>query len=212
MKKLIGTLGIAAVAVSAYAQGTISVANGATSLVQQWTSAQNSTLMSVAANAGMIQFLAAPDKTAFTALGTMGASGFASTYATMTAYLAANPGWNAYNVAAVAPVAGRFNAGTVTVSPLTPGGNIEYTVVGWTGTSATWDAAYAAGAMGGQSALFTGIATGNPTTTPPGTPGAISGTFTGLQLGPIVGTITPEPSTFALLGLGAAAMLIFRRK
>jgi hypothetical protein len=212
MKKLIGTLAIAAVGLSAFGQGQITVANGATSLVQQWADASGSSLQSVAANNGKIQFLAAPDGTAFKALGSIVAGqGFSTTYTKLADYLAANPGWNAYNVASVAPVAGRFNAGTVTVSPLTPGGKIEYTVIGWNGTSASYDAAYAANAYIGQSAMFAGVATGDPTTTPPGTPGAISGSFTGLTVAPIAGAI-PEPSTFALLGLGAAAMMIFRRK
>ena len=213
MRKLIGTLAVAAVAGSAFAQGTISVANGSTSLVQQWNSFTDSSLTAVPANAGRIQFLAAPDGTAFKPLGTMVPGGFAAMYATLASYLAVNPGWNVYNIAAIAPVAGRFNAGTVTVSPLTPGGKIEYTVIGWTGTAASYDAAFGAygphEAMLGQSALFTGVATGDPTTSPPGTPGSISGTFTGLTLAP---NPMPEPSALALLGMGAAAMLIFRRK
>jgi len=214
MKKLIGTLALAAVAGSAFAQGTINVANGATSLVQQWANAQGSSLQSVAANNGKVQFLAAPDGTAFKALGTIIAgSGFSTTYSTLSSYLAANPGWNAYNVATVAPVAGRFSAGVVTVSPLTPGGKIEYSVIGWTGTAASYDAAYTAfaanTAMLGQSPLYTGVSTGDPTTTPAGAPGATSTSFTGMTLAP---PAIPEPTTFALLGLGAAAMLIFRRK
>jgi hypothetical protein len=216
MKKLVSTLAISAVAVSAFAQGTINVANNGTTLVSQWASAADHTLSSVAANGGKVQFFAAPDGTAFSALGALvttgNAQGFALAYASQSLWMAANPSWNAYQIGSVAPIAGRFVAGTATVSPLAAGGKIEYVLAGWTGTSATLDAAITAGASIGQSALYTGVATGNPTTTPiPGTPTALTDTFTGMTLAPQA-TITPEPSTFALAGLGAAAMLILRRR
>jgi len=213
MKKLVGILAISALAVSAFAQGTIAVGNSGTSLVQQWKSASDSTLSSVAASGGMVQFLAAADGTAFHPLGTLGSAGFANAYSTMATFLAANTGWNAYNTANIAPIAGRFNGGTVTVSPLANGGKIEYVMVGWTGASTTLDAAIASGsAFVGQSALVTGIATGDPTTSPPGTPTVMNASFAGMTLAPLTGATVPEPSTFALAGLGAAAMLILRRR
>ena len=46
----------------------------------------------------------------------------------------------------------------------------------------------------------------DPTATPPQTPAALTG------LTPLTLNSVPEPSTFALVGLGAAAMLIFRRR
>ncbi len=161
----------------------------------------------------MVQFLAAADGTPFKPLGTFGFfagnPGFAVTYSTLASYLAANPGWNAYSTVGIAPVTGRFNAGIVTVSPLAPGGDIEYVLIGWTGPSASLDAAIGSGAFIGESALFAGIATGNPTTTPPGTPTSISSSFTGLILAPVV---VPEPSTFALAGLGAVMLIVFLRR
>jgi hypothetical protein len=214
MKKIIGILAISALAVPVFAQGTISVGNGATSLVQAWASAADHTLSSVPANGGKIQFFAAADGTAFKPLGTLVASGtdqgFARNYDTVAAWMGANAGWNAYQIAALAPIAGRFNAGTATVSPLAAGGKIEYVLAGWTGTFASLDAAIAGGASIGQSALVTGVATGDPTTIPPGTPTLMNATFTGMTLAPLTGV--PEPSTFALAGLGAAAMLILRRR
>jgi len=202
-------MAVSALAVSVFAQGTIVVGNVGTSLVQKWTSTLDNTLQSVPASGGMVQFLAAPDGTAFSPLGVYGTTGFNLSYQTMTAFLNANAGWNAYGTANIAPVAGRFNGGTATVSPLTPGGNIEYVMIGWTGASPSLDAAINAQAMVGQSTLVKGVATGNPTTTPPGTATLMSSSFAGMTLAPIG---VPEPSTFALLGLGAAAMLIFRRK
>jgi len=216
MKKLVSTLTISALAVSAFAQGTISVVNNAGTVVGQWASAADHTVSSVAANGGKVQFFAAPDGTAFSALGTYAttgtAQGFALAYGSQALWMAANPGWNAYQIADIKPIAGRFNGGTATVSPLAAGGKIEYVLAGWTGTSATLDAAIAANAMIGQSALYTGVATGDPTTTPiPGTPTALTATFTGLTLAPQA-TGVPEPTTLALAGLGAAAMLILRRR
>ncbi|MCX6922237.1 MAG: PEP-CTERM sorting domain-containing protein, partial [Verrucomicrobia bacterium] len=107
--------------------------------------------------------------------------------------------------------AGRFQGGTVTVTGIPAGGNIEYIMLGWTGGT-TLDLAIASGGMIGQSALVTGIATGNPTSIPAGTPTLMNASFGGMTLGPLVTGPVPEPSTFALAGLGAAALLIFRRR
>jgi hypothetical protein len=211
MKKLVGILAISALAVSAFAQGTINVANNAGTVVQQWASATDHTLSSVAPSAGKVQFFAAADGTAFKPLGTLGATSFVTAYNTVSSWMTANPGWTAYQIGNIAPVAGRFSAGVATVSPLAAGGKIEYVLAAWNGTSATLDAAIAVGASVGQSPLFTGVSTGNPSTTPPGTPSSLTDTFTAgsLVLAP---TGVPEPSTFALAGLGAAAMLILRRR
>jgi len=160
----------------------------------------------------MVQFFAAPDGTAYKSLGTLvlAEGGFALTYLTLASYLAANPGWNAYSTAPIAPVAGRFNAGTVTVAPLAAGGNIEYVMIGWTGPSTALDAAIASGsAFIGESALYTGIATVDPTV-PPSISSFIATSFLGLTLAPIA-TI-PEPSIFSLAGLGAVLLLLFRRR
>jgi len=210
MKKLVGLLAVTALAVSALAQGTFAPGNSGTSLVRQWTSASDTTLISTPAGGASIQLLAAPSGTALTSLGTLGASGFAPTYTTLAGFLAANPGWVAYNIMSIAPVAGRFSGATQTISPLTAGGNISYIVVGWTGGFATLDAALAAKTgMAGQSAVFTS-ATGNPNTTPAGTPGVMNATFGGVTMGQIVSV--PEPTSLALAGLGLAALLAFRRR
>lgn len=57
----------------------------------------------------------------------------------------------------------------------------------------------------GQSTVFSNPL-GNPQAQPPGTPTDFTG-MPAVILSPI-----PEPSTFALAGLGAAALLIFRRR
>jgi len=195
-----------------FAQGTIHVANNSYELVQAWVSNWDHALSPVPVGGGMVQFFAAPDGTAYKSLGTLvlAEGGFALTYLTLASYLAANPGWNAYSTAPIAPVAGRFNAGTVTVAPLAAGGNIEYVMIGWTGPSTALDAAIASGsAFIGESALYTGIATVDPTV-PPSISSFIATSFLGLTLAPIA-TI-PEPSIFSLAGLGAVLLLLFRRR
>jgi len=69
-----------------------------------------------------------------------------------------------------------------------------------------WEGAatYAASNTKGSSGVFSNPL-GNPNASPPGTPTD----FTGM---PSVVLTVPEPSTFALAGLGAAALLIFRRR
>lgn len=71
------------------------------------------------------------------------------------------------------------------------------------GTINTWEAAKAAGTVAtGESPLFNLSAIGGNLNTPPN--------LVGLQSFNL--TIVPEPSTFALAGLGAAALLLFRRR
>jgi len=200
MKKYLSVLAVAAMAAyatSAFAQGTV-VFNNGTGLVQQWTDNNNQTLINVPKGGGMVQLFWAPAGSAYTAW---------SGGMTETAFKAANPLWKqelAFGF--TTPAAGKFSGGTLTLSPLTPAGSsIDYVVMGWTGSAAGFDAAIAAGAMASVSDKFTST-TGNPTTVPPGTATLLSGSFGGMVLSPI-----PEPSTFALAGLGAA-LLIFRRR
>jgi len=198
-----------------FAQGTIFVANSASAVVQMVHPPGVGGFTYVAVNGGMVQFFAAADSTPFSPLGALEpySRSFALNYSSLAGFLAANSGWNAYNTANIAPIAGRFNAGTVTVAPLAHGGNIEYVMIGWTGPSTTLDAAIASGsAFIGESVLYTGIATGDPTTKPiPGIPSSMSSSFLGLTLAPIAGAI-PEPSIFSQAGLGAVLLLLFRRR
>lgn len=80
------------------------------------------------------------------------------------------------------------------------------------GTLATYDAAVAAATVAnpinaGLQTFKLGMDLGNPNTSPPGTPPALMG-MTAFALTAVV----PEPATLALLALGAAALLIRRRK
>jgi hypothetical protein len=206
MKKYLVTLAITALATSAFAQGTITFANNATGLVKQWTTATDTTLMSVPKSGGFVELLAAPKGSSLTPL---------SGYSTMAAFLAANTSWAVVATTAIFPVNGQFSGGGKTIANIGAGADASYFLVGWTGASATYDAAYTAWqggtAMLGESSVFS-TATGNPNAVPvPGTPVSLAGSFTGMTLTAVTGPV-PEPSTFALAGLGAAALMIFRRR
>jgi hypothetical protein len=101
------------------------------------------------------------------------------------------------NAAVIAPsfnANGQIQAGIYTL-PNYSAGSITMEMLVFNGSS------YAASTFRGHSAAFTmaSIATGP---TPPGTPDGLASFV----------VLVPEPSTFALAGLGAAALLIFRRR
>jgi len=115
----------------------------------------------------------------------------------------------------IGPAAGGMTGKIVQMDPtvLDAGGNLQLTVVAWTGSFANFNAAAADGkglfawtgdALSGG-ALSWASGSGSATTPYVITKGANA--YNGLVLAPI-----PEPSTFALAGLGAAALLIFRRR
>jgi hypothetical protein len=204
MKKYLSVLTVAALAAcatSAFGQGILTFANNNASLVKQWGDATGSTLINVPSGGGQVSLFWAAANTAYTPW---------TTSMTGAAFLAANPGWKQEAAAGFNPLAaGRFNAGNLTLSPLTTiSAGVDYVVMGWTGT-AGFDAAIAAGGMVNVSGKFH-TAVGDGSAVPPGAPVALTATFTGVTLQPV--TVIPEPSTFALAGLGAAALLIFRRR
>jgi len=204
MKKILGIIAVTAlVASSAFAQGTL-VFSSSASLVRTEDGA------GMAGGVGSVQFAWAEIGTAFTPW---------DASLTASAWLAANPGWTVIGSPANVgvPLAGRFSGGTLTADTSNPGAEIQGVVIGWTGQGAAdflggYDMALAMGANGqfGITSPFT-VQTGNPVAVPPGTPGNIynstTSPYTGLTLQAI-----PEPSSFALAGLGAAALLIFRRR
>jgi hypothetical protein len=102
---------------------------------------------------------------------------------------------------------GYFNGENVTVPTYSATGSFE--VEGWTGNFANYGAAVSGGAYVGLTASFTSPE-GNPNGSPPGGALALSGSGGGWN-GNLV-LIVPEPSTIALGGLGAAALLLFRRR
>ncbi|HOX57721.1 MAG TPA: PEP-CTERM sorting domain-containing protein [Candidatus Paceibacterota bacterium] len=220
MKKLLGILALTALTTSLFAQGTVSFGNQ-TGLVKQWTSKDNSTVITLPKGTGYVQLFAAPKGSEVVApMFTAGADGkqFAN-FSSLAAFLAANPPFAGGLGASGAPSAvlvntgnGIFNGGTFTLQGVAGGASASYFALGWTGAATTFDLALeqalAGNALIGMSGVFT-TATGDPLATPPGAAAITRNTFGGITLAP---AFIPEPSTFALAGLGIAAMMIFRRR
>jgi len=195
MKKYLGFLiaaFMAACVTCAFAQGTV-VFNNGTGLVNRLGYPSD---VPMPKGGGEVQLYWAPAGTPYTPWN----------YLLPQAWFAANPGWSLGPVVGfTTSVPGRFDGGAITLSPLAPGGTIDYVVVGWTGNAQTMEQALATGAMLGVSGRFTSP-TGNPTTVPPGFPVPLAGSFGGL-------TITiPEPACFALAAMGAASFLALRSR
>ncbi len=202
MKNCILLLGLTSLAFSAAAQqGTIAFSNG-TGLVKQWISPSDSGPVNVGFQGGYVQLYYAPAGTAYTAWDI-------NHPITPAAWYASNPGWIlAASPTIIAPLNnpvmfGKFNGGALTLTGINAGANIDYVVVGWLGSAPSFDAAYVNYQIVGVSPRFTSGTGGAGD--PPSPPTPLSTSFGGMVLSP-----SPEPSTFALAGLGAAALLIFR--
>ena len=184
MKKLIATtLLCTAAGLAAYAQGTVNFAN---------------------VGAGFNAPVVLNDGT------TKAGAGY-------TAVLMAGPSASSLTQIATTPLltgaqAGFFLGGVQSISTVAGGGTATILIdIYNSGAYSSFAAAQTANAPNAwaQSSMFT-VTTGNPNASPPTTPG----TFAPLGTTPIAlnpGGV-PEPSTFALAGLGAAALLFFRRR
>ena len=78
-----------------FAQGTVDFQNNSTGLVQQWTSAYDSTLAPVPVGGGYVELIATTaGNPLLHPLGVYeGSSGFLPAYSSLEGFLAANPGW-----------------------------------------------------------------------------------------------------------------------
>jgi len=120
---------------------------------------------------------------------------------------------------------GFLAATTIILNGIAEGASAQVEIVGWTGAFTDFNSALASATGGGAVLLGwtgstlsggafswtqgTGSPNGSPATLPTATPYGAGG-VKDLTLQPL--TITPEPSTIALGGLGAAALLLFRRR
>jgi len=115
------------------------------------------------------------------------------------------------NQSITAANAGWMNVGQVNMADVNPAGSsVVVALAAWNSSAASWSAAMAAGGA----TLRAGViafpqATANFNAQPPPTPTDLGWNAVGQDL---VMLPVPEPSTFALVGLGAAALLIFRRR
>jgi len=214
MKKLILAAVTVASAASVFAQGTVIFNNrlGGTSHVYSGGSAQVQGNTASDNPAGSTVYGAG-----YTLVGTVGGLAASSTFA----QLLAAPGQNAAE-SSLQPsgqtTVFRTGAGAGNIVQITDTlGNIpkdaafaSFEMVAWDNSSGlypTWTqaapAVLAGLIMGGHSAEFTVASIGGDVNTPPNLVGLTS--FN-------IFTPIPEPTSAALLGLGAAAMLIFRRR
>jgi hypothetical protein len=120
----------------------------------------------------------------------------------------------------VGPQAGGTPPYTFTLPTATGGANVEVMVVGWTGAYADWNTAYTAGdslltwsgsfLSGGALEWING--TGNPNGSPPTDPVSLITGAAGYNGLVFLIPTSPEPSTFALAGLGGVMLIIFHRR
>jgi len=188
MKKLAATLCLSALTAGAFAQGLVTFNNGPTTQITSGAAGQTAAL--AAGNPGAYYFAL------LTSAAQAGPFTFSGAYATNTAS------------------AGRISGGTATIASVAPGATFYYEVAGWSSSfGATWNPAWLlsppAGGFFGVSPIATGTAGGGSPVPAPAW-NIFGGTgLTGFNLNP---TAVPEPSSMALAGLGAAALLIFRRR
>jgi hypothetical protein len=90
------------------------------------------------------------------------------------------------------------------------GSTIQVQIVCWFGNFTDWNSAYAAWAAGDPTVKI-GASNAINVTLPTGPLDTTATRLVGLQAFGIVSSV-PEPTSMALAGLGAAAMLIFRRR
>jgi len=204
MKKLILTaMAVAGMSLGAYAQGTVSFNNfsGAAGLVYTNATAN------VGTNGGGLAVGSTHLELFYGPAGD-----------TLAQLLALNTGTVFTYTFASGATAGKFFDGTtvVTSGPLGAGSgdstiNIELAVAGWLGTAAN----YTAATLDTQNNVYQGItlvAFGNPTGGAGATPALPANLVGWLAGNPLIITPVPEPTTMVLSGLGAAALLLFRRR
>jgi len=195
MKKLAAILCLSALTTGAFAQGLVNFFNNGTTLAS-FGPAGNGVATSGAAGSYYFGLLTS-------ATGAAGSFTFANVYATNQA------------------VAGRFFGGaSVAVTGWAAGATMSYEIAGWSSSlGASFNPAWLTGNFGAASGFFglSGIGSGQAGgSTATGTLPNFNlfggtGLTQGFNMTP-AGGVTPEPTSMALAGLGAAVLLIFRRR
>ncbi len=112
------------------------------------------------------------------------------------------------STASVQAGTGFILGGTRTTGVATAeGANATFQIRAWNGTATTWEAALVGGGTtaAGKSALFENP-TGAPSASPPTPPALLTGWITPVE------TYFPEPSTFAIFGLGLGVLAMSSRR
>jgi hypothetical protein len=189
MKKLAAMLCLSVMTTGAFAQGLVNFANNVNTLV---SANIGGNIATTAGPAGSYYFglLTSPTGGA----GTWTFSGL-------------------YGTNQVTAAGGRFSGGVGAVPNWAPGTTMSYEVAGWESSlgvtfQASWLITPPAGLFG-VSLVGSGVAGGGPQSLPTLQLFGGTGITQGFVLG---GGIIPEPSSMALFGLGAAALVIFRRR
>jgi len=193
MKKLLLSALLVGLTASAFAQGQINLDNN-----------QNTNGSPAATTSGLF-FLNNGSSTA-PINQDFNAAFYGGTDATSLALIATFSGANAVGSSGAGP--GTWTDPSAS-SYIIPGSTTTafFRIEAWTGPATSFAAAVSAaaqGTFGVSSGIFS-----NPVGFPPASPPDLVN-MPGLTLSSLA--IVPEPSTFALAGLGAAAMLIFRRR
>jgi hypothetical protein len=194
MKKIAAILCLGALATGAFAQGVVNFGNSASTLV---TATINGQTASIAGNGTATYYFGL-----LLANSAAGPFTFSGLYGTNSV------------------AAGRFvqNGAVVPASPVgwAAGTTKFYEVAGWSGTlgstfQASWLTTAPAGLFG-VSGIGSGTAGGSDASGNSFPPLPLFGGATGIQSGFNLTTSVPEPTSMALVGLGAAALMIFRRR
>jgi hypothetical protein len=218
MKKILALTLLAAASVSLYGQGIVQFQNRDTTVTPNvvapiYVDATNGAGLNGSDTTLRAALLGGPSTAtaAFIPGSLYSGSTGASTAGTLSLLASPSTGatWATFRTGAAAGyVAVGTDAARDTLQPFST--QVEVQVVAWNGGYNDWASAYAAWLAGTPGVK---IGASNPlfVTTPSGATDPNLTKLVGLSSFAIVSNV-PEPSTFALVGLGAAALMIFRRR
>jgi hypothetical protein len=212
-KTLITTVAAATLAVSAFGQGTVGFSAGGNKIKSDLTG----TPVTVAAASPAFINGAEINITAFSALQNTVLGTTTDAGGVIVPNLISGTWFQATTAPLnnVGPIAGAASGNITMDSSAGAGGSVEtIEIVAWAGTAATWTQALADGdAIAFQGSALSGGALGQSQAIGSGTGAATynagATAFNGLVF---QASTVPEPTTMALGGLGAAALLMFRRR